>query len=41
MKVDSFIGARLGLEEYAQGVQLLIEKRAIKVAFDPTTVVRS
>ena len=35
VKVDSFIGARLPLEEYAQGVQLLIDKRAIKVAFDP------
>lgn len=35
VKVDRFISARLPLEEYAKGVQLLIDKQAIKVAFDP------
>ncbi|TAK22834.1 MAG: hypothetical protein EPO26_10220 [Chloroflexota bacterium] len=35
VRVDKFISARLPLEEYATGVQLLIEKKAIKVAFDP------
>jgi threonine dehydrogenase-like Zn-dependent dehydrogenase len=35
VRVDSFIGARLTLEEYATGVQLLIDKKAVKVAFDP------
>jgi threonine dehydrogenase-like Zn-dependent dehydrogenase len=35
VRVDSFIGARLPLEEYAKGVQLLIDKQAVKVAFDP------
>ena len=35
VKVDSFINARLPLEDYAKGVQLLIDKKAIKVAFDP------
>jgi threonine dehydrogenase-like Zn-dependent dehydrogenase len=35
VKVDSFVGARLALEEYAQGVQLLIEKKVVKVAFEP------
>ncbi|HEX5418049.1 MAG TPA: zinc-binding dehydrogenase [Chloroflexota bacterium] len=35
VKVDRFIGARLPLEEYAKGVQLLIGKRVVKVCFDP------
>ena len=35
VKVDPFIGARLPLEEYPRGVQLLLDKRAIKVCFDP------
>jgi threonine dehydrogenase-like Zn-dependent dehydrogenase len=35
VKVDRFIGARLPLEDYAKGVQLLIDKKVIKVCFDP------
>lgn len=35
VRVDSFIGARLPLTAYAEGVQLLVEKKAIKVAFLP------
>jgi threonine dehydrogenase-like Zn-dependent dehydrogenase len=35
VRVDPFIGARLPLEEYAIGVQLLIDRKAVKVAFDP------
>jgi len=35
VKVDRFIGARLTLEDHARGVEMLIEKKAIKVCFDP------
>jgi threonine dehydrogenase-like Zn-dependent dehydrogenase len=35
VRVEPLIGARLSLQEYARGVQLLIEKKAVKVAFDP------
>jgi threonine dehydrogenase-like Zn-dependent dehydrogenase len=35
VRVGRFIGARLPLEEYSTGVQKLIEKQAIKVAFYP------
>jgi threonine dehydrogenase-like Zn-dependent dehydrogenase len=35
VKVDNFIGELLPLERYDEGVQLLIDKKAVKVAFDP------
>jgi threonine dehydrogenase-like Zn-dependent dehydrogenase len=35
VKVDSFIHATLPMERYDEGVGLLMDKRAIKVAFDP------
>lgn len=35
VRVDRLINARLPLERYAEGVAMLMEKRAIKVAFDP------
>jgi len=33
--VDGFIGELLLLEHYAKGVQLLIDKKAMKAVFDP------
>ena len=38
VNVDDFIGELLPLERYDEGVQLLIDKRAVKVAFDPKLV---
>jgi threonine dehydrogenase-like Zn-dependent dehydrogenase len=35
VKVDRFIGARLPLEAYERGVQMLIDKEVIKVCFEP------
>ncbi len=35
VKVDRFIGARLPLEEYPKGIQLLLDKQVVKVCFDP------
>lgn len=35
VKVDRFIGACLPLEEYERGVQMLIDRQAIKVCFEP------
>lgn len=35
VKVDRFIDTTLPLERYDQGVRLLIDKKAIKVGFDP------
>jgi threonine dehydrogenase-like Zn-dependent dehydrogenase len=35
VNVDSFIGATLPLERYDEGVRMLMDKTAIKVAFDP------
>jgi hypothetical protein len=39
VKVDRFIETTLPLEQYDQGVGLLIDKKAIKVGFDPQLVV--
>ncbi len=39
VKVDRFIDTTLPLERYDEGVELLIDKKAIKVGFDPQLIV--
>lgn len=35
VQVDDFIGDLEPMERYAEGVQRLIDKRAVKIGFDP------
>jgi hypothetical protein len=35
VQVDDFIGELEPMERYAEGVQRLIDKQAVKVGFDP------